>query len=862
MSRKKKQVELVDEDIVVDDKEDKKKGKKKKEVDKDNLREIESTQQILPIQDVRDDLIVTKQMEYYKLMEVSPINFELRAPEEQDAIISEFGGVIKTWPKDVHIKIVTTPTDVASFIKGIQHDMELEQSENCKLLQQDQIDMLERISQTQGVSRRFFISFGYEDPGGFAKAPTEQLIKRALDDQGRQLQYSLEGCGNSLCFDPDAKRDSVLSALYTTICKNQSDYYSWEERKEAVLQNYQNKYGETFSERQIPAVDFVAPAKIESAFSPNYIVIDGKYVMYCYLPSDAYPVRAVGGWMQILFSYLDDVAVDFWVHKESIESVQRKLQFTLKNNKIAQKHVDDISIDYDNIVTALQAGYYIKEALSKGDDFCYISTMITLYADSEEELMQRFTAMKDYCVRNDMRLKKCTFQQMDAFLSTLPFARYNEGIFKKSKRNVMATQLGSCYPFTAYELCDKGGVFLGINSRYNSPVFINHFDTARYKNANMMIFGPSGSGKTYTLMCLLLRMRQKGIQIFVIAPFKGEEFYRACKAIDGEFIRIAPGSPQNINVMEIRKQDTSDAGDANELIEGASGSLLVDKIQQLHRFFSIIVPDISASEKQVLDETLMKTYNRFGITPRNKSLWSMEKKGSYKTMPTLGDLHEDLKEAGPDGRRIYNLLSRFVTGSAKSFNQQTNVNLNNKFVIIDVSSLTNELLPMGMFIALDYVLDKAKEDKTKRKVIAIDEMWRLMRASQMSAEFTVEVFKIIRGYAGSAIGATQDLDDVLKSEHGAAIINNSQTKILLQMDKKEANAAAKVIELSSEELKQLKQQSMVTSTGKRRASKALMIANSNHIFINIKASKKEHDLITTSREDLERLKKEFGLKNE
>lgn len=832
----------------------------------ESLREIQSTQQYLPIQDVRDDIIVTKGMEYYKLMEISPINFELRAPEEQDQIVAEFGSVIKTWPRDVHIKVVTTPTNVGAFIKEIKKDMEKEESENCKILQHDQIEMLERIGQSQSVSRRFFLSFGYEEQGfGLTKSPSEKMIRRSLDDQARQLQFALEGCGNTVMIDPDAKRDSVLGALYTTICKNQSDFYSWEERKEMILENYRAVYGETFSERQIPVGDFIAPQKIESAFSPNYLIIDGKYVMYCFLPSDAYPVRAVGGWLQILFSYLDDIAVDFWIHKEPIEKIQRSLQFQLKNNKIAQKNTDDISMDYEDIAAAVDAGYYIKNALASGDEFCYMSTIITLFADSEDELNERFKAMKDYCIRNDMTLKKCTFQQLDAFLATLPYARYNESIFKKSKRNVMATQLGSCYPFTAYELCDKGGVFLGINSRYNSPVFINHFDTARYKNANMMIFGPSGSGKTYTLMCLLLRMRQKGIQIFVIAPLKGEEFYRACKAIDGEFVRIAPGSSQNINVMEIRKEDTSEGGEADVLIEGASGSILIDKIQQLHRFFSLIIPEMSATKKQILDETLMKTYGRFGITPRNKSLWSLEHKGEYKEMPTLGDLYEDLKEAegeyGRDAKDLYNLLARFVTGSAKSFNQPTNVNLNNKMVVIDVSSLTPELLPMGMFIALDYVLDKCKEDKTKRKVVAIDEMWRLMKASQLSAEFVVEVFKIIRGYAGSAIGATQDLDDVLASESGAAIINNSQTKILLTMDKKEANAAAKVIELTSEELKQLKQQSMVTATGKRRASKALMIANSNHIFINIKASKKEHDLITTSREDLERLKKELSVKS-
>ena len=221
-------------------------------------------------------------------------------------------------------------------------------------------------------------------------------------------------------------------------------------------------------------------------------------------------------------------------------------------------------------------------------------------------------------------------------------------------------------------------------------------------------------------------------------------------------------------------------------------------------------------------------------------------------MPVLGDLHKELKNAGEDGKRIYNLLTRFVTGSARSFNQPTNVNLDNKFIVIDVSQLTDELLPMGMFIALDYILDKAEQDRTKRKVIAIDEMWKLMKASELSAEFVVEVFKIIRGYAGSAVGATQDLGDVLANEYGAAIINNSKTKLLLPMDKKEAEAVSKVIDLTSEEMKKLKRTEMTVAAGtqKRRASNVLMVANTNHIFIKIKASKTEHDLITTSADDL------------
>ena len=81
------------------------------------------------------------------------------------------------------------------------------------------------------------------------------------------------------------------------------------------------------------------------------------------------------------------------------------------------------------------------------------------------------------------------------------------------------------------------------------------------------------------------------------------------------------------------------------------------------------------------------------------------------------------------------------------------------------------------------------------------------------------------------------------------------------MDKKEAEAVAKVIDLTSEEMKHLKRTEVQSATGKRKASKALMVANSNHIFINIKASRKEHDLITTSADDLNRIKSQLSVRS-
>lgn len=151
----------------------------------------------------------------------------------------------------------------------------------------------------------------------------------------------------------------------------------------------------------------------------------------------------------------------------------------------------------------------------------------------------------------------------------------------------------------------------------------------------------------------------------------------------------------------------------------------------------------------------------------NATLEDLSCPGHYRQMPVLGDLYETLMES-PETRRIANILNRLVHGSASTFNQQTNVSLENKYTVLDISELTGDLLTAGMFVALDFVWDKIKEDRTKEKAVFIDECWQLIGASsnRQAAEFVLEIFKTIRGYGGSAICATQDLNDFFALDDG------------------------------------------------------------------------------------------------
>ena len=180
------------------------------------------------------------------------------------------------------------------------------------------------------------------------------------------------------------------------------------------------------------------------------------------------------------------------------------------------------------------------------------------------------------------------------------------------------------------------------------------------------------------------------------------------------------------------------------------------------------------------------------------------------------------------------------------------MNLENKYVVIDISELKGKLLPVGMFIGLDYVWDQVKSDRTKRKAIYIDEIWQLIGASsnRQAGEFCQEIFKIARGYGAAAIAVSQDLSDFFSLEdgkYGRAIINNSKTKIILNLEPDEAEYVRETLKLTRTEIRSITQ---------FERGEALISSNNNKVPVLVRASKVEQQLITTDRAELAAILKE------
>ena len=105
-----------------------------------------------------------------------------------------------------------------------------------------------------------------------------------------------------------------------------------------------------------------------------------------------------------------------------------------------------------------------------------------------------------------------------------------------AKRNVLTNGLVATYPFISSAIFDEEGIFIGTNIYNNSLVFIDRYNTQKYKNANICIFGTSGAGKSfYTKLCIL-RYRLMGIEQYVIDSEK--EYITLCHNLNGVVVKI------------------------------------------------------------------------------------------------------------------------------------------------------------------------------------------------------------------------------------------------------------------------------------------------------------------------------------
>lgn len=762
------------------------------------------TQDIVMEQEIEGPIVTLKDGRQVAFAEIRPINFQNMDVAEQQALIANLCSWYKICPAKFQLKVITSRADAKVHIEHVLGDLNKESNREIVKLGRAYCDYVSQKTTTYALKKRFI--FCFSDDGIEGRNKTKSELKNELRTIVYQCKEYFSQCGHRVINFTSSQEEQtyIQELLYSFYNPRSYETDTFENRFRKVKNDFQLRNPE-MPEAHIPLSYVLAPKNIELNHK-DYIVIDGMYRAYYYIPSDEYPMEVNAGWLGAIKT-INGTNIDMYVKKATnLNDLQMRRNLASKELLTSKEG----SAATRNLKIIKQSATYFQQAMEHEEDVFFFAIMFTLEAKTLNTLNKNRRDLTDYFKGRSMKLYPLTYQQEQAFQSSLYQNRLDPNIMRKASQNISTVSLCSLLPITSFEMSDPDGIFLGLNRNNASPVTYDPFDSTYHENANILFLGASGRGKTMGLLVLALRLRIRGIPVFIIAPAKANEFAPIANKCKGTFITLSDSSPDCINIMEIRPQNK----EKEKLLSGESYkglSLLAQKIDDLEVMLEMIFPSADENITQTYNNCCMRTYDKFGITHDNDSLFEDDRKTIIKPMPVLGDLVAEIDKVAvkdPKVRALANVMSRFTTGSSQRFNGQTNVDMTTKMVVIDVEHLSEKLKPFGMFIATSVVKSYIEEDRTQKKMLIIDEAWTMIgsESTPKTAQFVVRWCKTIRGLGGSITLAFQEISDLFAKDggtYGKTILNACETVILLGMNPQQADETSKIMHLTSKEREKL-----------------------------------------------------------
>ncbi|CAM3280979.1 MULTISPECIES: VirB4-like conjugal transfer ATPase, CD1110 family [Paenibacillus] len=398
-------------------------------------------------------------------------------------------------------------------------------------------------------------------------------------------------------------------------------------------------------------------------------------------------------------------------------------------------------------------------------------TMVHI-ADSKEQLDQDTEALLTTARKHLCQLAPLTFQQMDGLNTVLPY-----GLRKVHALRTLTTESTAVFiPFRAQEVMHPGGVYQGQNVISKNMIFASR---KQLLNGNSFILGVPGSGKSFTAKREIVNLvLASDDDVILIDPER--EYSALVKALGGETIHISATSHNHINAMDMNRQ----YGDgANPII--LKSEFVLSLCEQLIGGYHL-----GAKEKSLIDRCTASVYRTY-------------LQSNYKGQPpTLQDFRAELlKQSEPEAQDIALAIELFTSGSLNTFAQPTNVNVNNRLICYDILDLGKQLLPIGMLVVLDSILNRITQNRVKGKntYIFIDEIYLLFQ-HEYSANFLYALWKRVRKYGAFCTGITQNVDDLLQSHTARTMLANSEFIVMLNQSSTDRKELAELLNISDLQL--------------------------------------------------------------
>jgi type IV secretory pathway VirB4 component len=547
----------------------------------------------------------------------------------------------------------------------------------------------------------------------------------------------------------------------------------------------------TFGEQD--AVDVLSYSGLEE--NVDHVCLDGVYMRTMFI--SGYPFVAHSGWLDSLITFNHDSDISYHLHEVgatlALPKLHRKIT-ELESTKRAMMRAGKIV--GSDITDPLESAIELRDKIQRGQEKLFqLSIYICLRADSLEEL-DRITKLLEATLSARMFYSKIArYQQLEAMQSILP--RGEDQLAQK--RNLDSSSAALTFPFMSSELVQESGILYGVNKSNNSLVILDRFSL---HNANSIVFAQSGSGKSYTTKVEILRQLMQGTKVIVIDPER--EYKQLAASVGGTYVKLSARSKQKINPFDLA-------------VSFQTGVDLSEHAQDLTEIVSLMCEGLSSREKAAVDKAILRIYHH-----------------AKRQAPLLEDLYAELQKLGQ--LKLCERLEKYISGSlANVFNEQTNIQLDNRLVIFDIKDLPESMRQVMMLIISNFVKHQVMALPEKR-LLVIDEGWMLLQHEE-SARFVAGLVRRARKYYLGVSIISQQANDFLSSDYGRAIASQSALRILMRQDTTTIKNVVSEFNLSEYE-----QQFLLTC----ERGDALLIADQNHVAVRVVASDAEHPFITTN----------------
>jgi len=579
-----------------------------------------------------------------------------------------------------------------------------------------------------------------------------------------------------------------------------------------IFELFKKKKEEKTEEKIFTLQDFLAPSALE--VKPENLKLGEKFARSFFITS--YPRYLSVGWLSPIINLNQSFDLSLYIIPLETSQILKEIskKFTQITAEIEEKTEKGIIIE-PSLKFQHQELDELREKLTAGLEKMFkLGVYITVYGDSMEEIRSTEDILRTILEGKLIFIRPTLYQQKEGLLTNAPL--FTDKILQLFPMNT--GPLSSSFPFVSFDLSSNEGILYGVNLHNNSLIL---FDRFSLQNANMVVFATAGSGKSYMVKAEILRQLMEGVEAIVIDP---ENEYKAlAEAVGGSFIDISLNSPHHLNPLDLPLPREDEKPE----------EVLRSNVINLVGLMRVMLGGMTPEEDAIMDRAITETYALRDITPET------DPSGWKERIPLLSDL-EAVLEGIEGAESLVRRLKRYTRGTfARFFNQPTNVSLEKPLVVFGLRDMEEELRTVAMFLVLRHIWNVVRSE-LKKRILVVDEAWWMMKYED-AASFLFGLVKRARKYWLGVTTITQDVGDFMKSDYGKPIITNSSIQVLLKQSPATIDIVQKTFNLTEEEKNLLLE---------CQVGEGIFFAGQKHVLMKVVASPIEHQIITTSPEEI------------